>query len=365
MGKVKTIFQKAYTEGLTNSNIDFDSWLEQYGVSEIKLSKLIDPSETSFFQCRTSEIERIAQFIGKQERKKEFSILNIVGFSGTGKTFLLKTIFDMYKEINTDKKIHFWNAEEFSNPITENTAEIEFEFENKLTQVDDNEIILIDNCEKDISHMKQNIEQLSMFKSLVILSWDNLSWQKFKLDLNTYIDLGEPLYLNPFPDDELIELIKLNLKKISIIKDNPILSENAIIELAKNSFGIPNIAINILIKSIKRCYQNEKTNVDELLIKELFNEYGYDKTKKFLDDSKPIIKKILKIISINKELKGASIDKISDEVELDRTTVFYHIKKIRNEHLLDEKNIGRLVVFSLNDKYLPLIQRSIWEERVY
>ena len=73
---------------------------------------------------------------------------------------------------------------------------------------------------------------------------------------------------------------------------------------------------------------------------------------------------IVQILVLKSNTKGVTIDELSDEVDLDRTSVFYHLQKMRNKSILDEYYLKKTVIFSIKDRFIPLIDQYLWENRV-
>ena len=115
---------------------------------------------------------------------------------------------------------------------------------------------------------------------------------------------------------------------------------------------------------IKRAYQFDKKKVDISDVRVVFSEEGYEDINEFLEKCTPVTKNILKILTLKSNTKGVSIDELSEEVDLDRTSVFYHLQKMRNKSLLEEYYLKKTVMFSIKDKFAPLIDQYLWDNRI-
>lgn len=359
-----SLFKKAYEEGLNNNKINFDSWLKNYGLNSILLDKFVTSNDNpEYFFNRNKEIEKIAQFIGIQERTKKFSFVNIVGSKGSGKTVMLQMIHDSYKGLNPESEIKYVNAEKFSESFDDD-KENEFYFEKLLTELENTKILIIDDCDKDIRRMFDNIKELSVYPLTLIMAWRPLHWNKFKIEYHKF-NLDNPILINPFNKDSSITFLKnryLSFKKKK--KDISPFTDESLLLISELSQGSPLVILKMSYSLIKRAYQFDKKKVDIADVKAVFLEEGYEDVNEFLEKCTPITKNILKILTLKSNTKGVSIDELSEEVDLDRTSVFYHLQKMRNKSLLDEYYLKKTVMFSIKDKFAPLIDQYLWNNRI-
>jgi len=364
INELNKIFRNAYDEGYGNNSINIDSWLKKFGLDSISLKRLKNPKPSELFIGRSRELEQVAQLIGLFEKEKKFSILNISGYTGVGKTHFMNTISQLYHNINPKKVIHQWDASDFSKLIYENEGdENDTCFDDLMSKIIDGDVILIDNCEFDLERMGYNIQQLASYKVLVILNWEQNHWNCFKLISGS--DFGNIIQLEPFNNEVLTKLLIEKIKRVKKIKVKiDIIKQESIKKISELSCGFVKIALDILIKSIEQSFKKDRTSITNKQIEECFFEEGYLSIKQFLEESKPVILQILKTILLASEPKGIHIEQISYNIDLDRTSIFYHLKKIRNVNLLNETTKRKFVYFSIKEKYKSFVEKAIWENRV-
>ena len=363
MENTKNLFKKAYEAGLTNKKANLDVWLEKYGINTIILNKIFNTENLNNIFNRNKEIENIAQFIGTQERQKRFSLINVIGVNGIGKTTLLKLIHGSYAELNPSKKTLFLNADDFSK-LDEEDQEEEFYFEKILSNIGDKRVIFIDDCDKDFLHMADNLKALSSYNLTLILAWRPIHWNKFKIENQENIDLDEPIIINSFDNKESLSFIdkvftlikKKNSKKLPFSND----ALNSLVELSK---GIPKIILDVYIKSLKRCFQFNNDTIKPEDVQSVFSEESYNAVTEFLENCTPITKKILRVLVLKSTKQGVSIDAISEEVDLDRTSVFYHLQKMRSVSILNEYYLKKTVMFSIKENFISFVDYYLWEGR--
>lgn len=360
-----SLFKKAYEEGLSNNKINFDSWLDNYGLNSILLDKFVSSNDKSeYFFNRNKEIEKIAQFIGIQERTKKFGFVNIVGSKGSGKTAMLRMIQESYKKLNPKSEIKYVNAGKFSESLEDN-KETEFYFEKFLIELKNTKILIIDDCDKDVRHMFDNIKDLSVYPLILIMAWRPLHWNKFKLEHHEF-SLGNPILLNPFNKDLSLPFLKKRYSSFKKKKKKDVepFDDESLILISELSQGIPLLMLDLFSLLIKRAYYFDKEKIDAADVKAVFSDEGYEDAVDFLEKCTPVTKNILKTLILKSNAKGVSIDQLSEEVDLDRTSVFYHLQKMRSKLLLDEYYLKKTVMFSIKESFAPLVDKYLWENRV-
>jgi len=357
MEKPLSIFKKAYEEGLQKDTSNFESWINKFGLNSILLDKFVNSVEDiELFFNRNQEIERIAQFTGVQERQKKFGYVNLVGAKGIGKTSLLNVIFKLYNQINPNSVVSI-SSEKFAEYSSDNSGEDEepiFYFEVFLEELKDKKLILIDECEKD-----------SLGDKFFILSWRPIHFNKFKIEYQDKLNLEECILLKPFDKSEISELLKTRLKKLKIDNKESIspFNEESLSLISELSQGIPKLALSLSYKAIKKSFHLNNEVVSRREVLNVYKEEGFEEVQEFIEKCTPITRKILKTVLLDSYPKGVSIDKIAEEVDLDRTTVFYHLQKMRNISLLNENYSKKTVYFLIKEDFLPLIEKYLWESR--
>ena len=366
MNEHTILFKKAYEEGFKNKKLNFDIWLEKFGLNSILLDKLVTLNDKpELFFNRNKEIEKIAQFIGAHEKQKKMSYINIVGSEGIGKTALLNMVQYSYKKVNTKEKIIYDLAEKFSEKLESEDEEINFYFEVFLGNLENKKIAIIDDCDKDILHMEDNIKSLYSFPIIFLFCWRPMHWYRFKMQTKSSLDMEDCIYLKPLEINETIELIKEKVKNLKNknVKSIAPFTEQSLKVIAELSKGIPIIALKLYSLSMRRCFQFNKAKITEEDIKKVHTEEGFKEVEQFLEECTPITKRILKTIVVESSQKGVSIDQVSEEVDLDRTSVFYHIQKMRKCSILEEHYIKKSVFFSIKKDFIPLVDQFLWEKR--
>ncbi|MBU0460826.1 MAG: hypothetical protein KJ771_08540 [Nanoarchaeota archaeon] len=357
-----SIFKKAYEEGLETQGSGFENWLAKHNLNIQKFHQFTSSADTIFFFNRVTEIKKIANFLAqnKKERNK-FSFINLVGCTGIGKTSLLQSIKQSFLKIKDKNSIISLSADDFSKESGD--EDCEFNFEVTLGKLEDKELVLVDDCEKDFDHMLNNIKEFSSFSSIFIFSWAPIHWNRFKLLHNEIMGIGESIHLRCFTKDESIEFLIDRIKNISNKEKVRMFSKDALSSLASFSFGIPSIILDLSGKAIKRAYQNDKKSVDNETVKEVYFDEGLSELNTFLNECTPTTTRILKTVLLNQYPKGCAIDQIKDIVDLERTSIHYHLQKMRNVGILDEYPLKKQVLFSIKIKFLPIVENFLWGKR--
>ncbi len=376
-------FQQAYQRGRERDLTNLDDYLSQFKINYKDFVQLFEVDRAlkatileGLVVNRLNELEKIAMVLGSYEKKPRRGYINIIALPQTGKTLFLNLIQHYFirtsgENAGKGKRIKIYDATLFSEQEVEEDRQGIFYFDEIITVMKKHDIILVDNCDRDLEHMRYNIRRMEeeLSNKLIILAWGAISWLKFteeNMDSTISYVVDEPettLVLEPLEKDEIVELLQIRLKGTKKRKDLKPLTKELLEEIAKASYGIPGLSLRLLYLLIREgSYANQDPIEDEQLIAVLRREGLFDIEHK-MKDLNEISYRILYRIATSSSYRGINATDLSRVMERDRSTIAYYLNEMLKLRLLESSKFGKYTFFRVRPSILPVVHYYIWNTR--
>ena len=374
-------FQNSYQQGKNLNLTNFEDYLNQFGINYsdfIQYFKNEQSHDTIILQDlvinRFEEIEIIAKIIGSYDNEPRQIYINLIGLPKIGKTLFLNLIqyyFIKIKGENAKNKVRIYDATDFSEQeVDENLSGILY-FDEALVSMKKIDMILIDNCEKDIGHMNYNLKNIEkhLENKLIIFSWDAISWLKFTEEnvdssISHIINESETtLRLDPLENGDIVEILHKRLDKGKNEKSLELLTNELIYEVSKASFGIPGLSLRLLYLLLKEGANNNQNPIEQDDLNTILKREGLYLINDKLNDLNDISRRILYRIATINDYRGVYATALCNQIERDRSTVAYYLNEMTKLRLLESLKYGRYTFFKIRPSIIPVVYYYIWNTR--
>lgn len=359
-------FKEALEKGKLGKVESFEFWLESNGINPRKTSYnyitnyfIENPFKIINFE---KEIEIIGEFIGFYLNDKENTYhLPILGVSGSGKTILLTAVQTFLNKLDENVNVKFFEASLFGE-INENEEEEQYLFKitDKLLQ-DPQDVIIIDSCGKDknIDYSLKRIHN-SVKKGVFITCWSPERWISLQDHIEDFLTTSKEIILEPLKRDEIRDLVT---EVFGIISEKKVKPPTGIPDLIfEFSWGIPGIAIKILLTSLKEAFLKQKKFIDKESIEFAARKMSIyniaEKLSKLTDQQFLILKQIL----MSYDERGIRPKQLTNLLNRDKATISYHLQSLRSEGFLEVDKIGRFSFYRIKEEIKPFIQLKVMQE---
>ena len=370
------IFTNALKQAKEGNLFNYDLWLKDKGINptHLNLKYFANNFRANPDKMVGNEkiIKSIAEYIGLYLKENQGNYhIPVIGVKGSGKTLLLQ-IIDKFTNGFNSNLARMIDIIELKRYFT-----TEFDSEQKPSTQRKNRIQIIDNCEKvtDIVKILQNIRNLKG-EGVYITSWTHESWAFYKKEIDRIIPISLEIYLIPFADDNYFLFLEKNLHSIMfsqllVDKSFPYIYPNIFdvrfvhegnfdTNFAKYTFENPLISLKLLLNTIKRTFLLKKEFVDLIIIDDVATEMGLKGLKGRLDQLSAQHKLILTEILLSSNKIGVRPMQLVKKFNLDKSTISYHLKTLKDLELLKEDKVGKSKFFRIKEDLVPLIQTYIF-----
>lgn len=377
------IFRDTLKKAKEGELFNYDKWLRERDVDSNKIK--LKHFENYFWRNPSKMIgndkivEKIAGYIGLFLKEKTgLYHIAVIGVKGSGKTLLLRILrkFTNDVEPNLGNRVDIIDREEyFSQEIIIHPA---------ARRKKGNNVQFIDNCEK-VKYSKRVLENIKNFHEdgVYITSWTPEKWIKLKADINEILPIEEEIVIYPIENnydkflDIAIKSIMLNASLNDYIEHgDPYVFPKFIDEISfvnnppdhipyiklffKFTWGNPLITIKLLLACIKKTFVSREELITEKIISESARELGLQNLHDRLiirlsDQHLLILLKMLQEISIEGIRPSFLVEKFS----LDKSTISYHLKRLKELDILKDEQIGKSKFYYFNEILIPFIQTRI------
>ena len=323
---------------------------------------------------RFEEIEKIAKIIGNFEKEPRQAYINIIGLPKIGKTLFLNLIMYYYikmRDEHGNNQINIYDAALFPEQESDENRNGVLYFDEALSSMKKFNIIIIDNCEKDIKYMNYNIKEIEkqLKNKLIIFSWDAISWLKFTEEnvdssINYIISESETtLRLDPLDNKEIIEILQSRLNKVKKEGGPELLEKELIYKVAKASFGIPGLSLRLFYLLVKEGANNNKNLIEEEELNTILKREGLYNIDEKLNELNEVSRRILYRIATIQDYRGVYATALSKSIERDRSTVAYYLNEMTKLRILESSKYGRYTFFKIRRSIIPVVYYYIWNTR--
>ncbi|MFX1296818.1 MAG: hypothetical protein ACFFD2_18425 [Promethearchaeota archaeon] len=382
------IFKDAVKKAKEGELYGFDEWLRDNKVNPKAFnSKYIFHYMRAYPNCMIGNeeiIEKIGEIIGHflKDMRKTYHIA-IIGAKGTGKTLLLTTIenFTNSIESNLGSRINVVDDEDFLRRVVKTEPDIV-----STSSARRGAIKFIDNCEKvdEIDIILKNIVKLRD-NGVYITTWTPESWLEFNEKNKDLLPITAKFILTPIENDDIFANFLNSICDAIMLVERV---DNIIIEGRKNrclgfikynkmfdyydfeknkfheySDGIPQLVIDLFFASIEQVFVAEKEKMDADIIDSVAKRMDLDGIKKKMENISTQHLQILSKLLCEKRKEGTRPKELVDEFNLDKSTIAYHLKELKNtKKLIELERIGKSSFYKVKKNVIPFIQLKILEE---
>ena len=324
--------------------------------------------ETSISQIENQsflrpKIYKVADVLGKVVASKLEGV--IVSHAHNGTTTVVNSVFSILKSQQKDfKDIAYVDAKEFV--VFENfrysVAESIMNFKKEVLKNSDNpKIIIVDHADYLADFFvsfrqatEYDFPELKMVYILTPAAWAKVKSLAIYENYDLYNTTLPAIFLDSLTSSDIEEML---LTKLSINGSvHQPFTKKVIKFIAKISNNSIKNAINIVTRVCEECFYNGLDYATENVVRDLYTTLFHNVPITIQeivasDDTKMFILSLVAMKSVGYDL-GITYEEITNNIDLQKTTISYHLKQLEKQKIIFSKKIHRKAYYRLN----PLIQ---------
>lgn len=354
-------FKEAFERGEQGQVSDYHAWLENQGFQPERVNKDWLPNHLrehpEHATNHDEQLETVAEYLGFFSRKGGQRHLPVVGVSGIGKTVFLHTIHHAVDQLGLDIPVRFLDASTFDDVE-------EDRFRLRMVQEELEEsgqtVILVDNCAQD----REIVESLSSIgeaaEEAVILSvWTPEWWRHHCEKVETRLPVTDEIHIEPFSESETRRAVDTIFELLSGGDAKP--SRDFVSTVRENCFGNPSIMLKLVLRSLKEAF-HAGTEIGAECVEKAAETLGLVEAENAVYDLPDSRLNMLGHMLRDTDERGTRPSKLVDDTGLDKSTVSYHLRELRQANIVESTKSGRRAYYQIREVVKPLVQMRITQQ---
>lgn len=371
-------FKETVKEAKEGDLYNLDLWLKENGVNppllslkRIKNYFIRNPDKIIGME---KKITIVAEYIGHILRDRENLFhFPVIGVTGSGKTLFLRIISEFTRSydsniVSLEKARNYEKYLEIGETPMRNVGR---------------SVYLIDDCHK-VKNPISIIEKLhkSYGKGVYITAWTPESWIRIQEELEDIIPSTNTFLLDPLGTEEIPHFLDNLIDSIMLPErinrgkedydsrfpdflDPDYLYGTLSDSIEKYCKGIQSVSINFFLKCIEETFKVRFDKINAKIIETVAKAMGLIDLRKKLISLETLPdrqEKVLRRILIDTHREGTRPMDIVLETDLDKSTISYHLKMLKDDGFLDVKKEGKFSFYRVKNNLIPFIQLKILRE---
>ena len=354
-------FKEAFERGEQGQVSDYRAWLENQGFQPERVNEDWLPNHfgehPEHAANHDEQLETAAEYLGFFSTKGGKLHLPIIGVSGIGKTVFLHTIHHAVDQLGLDIPVRFLDAGMFDD-VENDRFRLQI-VQEELEEVGQT-VILVDNCAED----REIVESLSSIgkaaEEAVILSvWTPEWWRHHCEDVETELPVTDEIHLEPLSESETRCAVDTIFGLLSDDGAKP--SRDFVSTVRENCFGIPNIMLKLVLRSLKEAFHTG-TEIGAECVERAAETLGLVEAEEAVYDLPESRLKLISHMLRNTDKRGTQPSKLVDLTGHDKSTVSYHLRELRQANIVESTKSGRRAYYQIREVVKPFAQIRITQQ---